>query len=477
MSNDDEDFSVDLFDHLGDEEIGAVPKFKVTARGSEQNPNLADADIGKSLVVQSRLAHVCHGTLIEGGDPATLIIMLFIFQPKSNNSRFKRATITMIFSAGSDATDAPEVYNISPYGEFPLYLSERTEEVTHAFKPSLEGSAGPLKAAMGYEWSFKSTEQKQSRATISGLMRPNLGGSARYHRVVWDLSENGSTKSGIPSLFQAAILLKRKPSASDPLGEKFFSTLEITGKVNRRDEIQGALTDIEKKMSGRREKDEDIFFDPSLSDTSITQNPQRLFREDLNRFIRLVTIREWTDGGWKAEAKAELGPHSARTDTEATERPPEKRESLESQLPSFPQLSIPAPSTQDKLAEQNVSNFTAGIVSPSLSNPPPNPVFTPINTIITEESAVSQATESPQRTTKPDTSRLSDLMWTSEQRMEELRNEMVQVTRQKITTLHQELARVRIEANLVRRLLKLEEEEERIVREITRLESQNLGQT
>ncbi|KAF5979200.1 major intracellular serine protease [Fusarium bulbicola] len=417
----------------------------VNLGGGDQTPNLVDLDIGKSLILQCQLAHVCHGTFTEDGDPATLIVILFIFQPKSNNSRFKQASITMTFSAGTGATEAPEVKKIAPYNEFTVYLSEKTEEVGHAFKPSLEGSAGLAKGTLGYEWQRKSTEQTQERGMISGTSRSMPGGSAKHHKVVWELSENHSTKSGIPSLFQGAILLRRKASAGDPLGEKFSSTLEIKGKVNRRDEIQVVVANLEKRMSGNQDRSEHIFFDPKRSGANVAQNPKRLCDENLDRFARLVTIRDWTDGTWKAEHQRDDDTHSPLREVEVPEQPT----TLE-------------PTVQDKPTNSVASGLIAEANYNTVSNPAPS------TSTAADKSTESRATKKAPNASPRD---ISGPPMTSEQRIQELCGETVKVNDRQIVELYQKLDRVRAEATLVRRLWELQQEEQEIMREIARLGS------
>jgi hypothetical protein len=55
------------------------------------------------------MIQVNHGTLMEGGSPATLIVMKFQFLPTGNHRRFKVVKAMMKFSKGSNSGTNPEV--------------------------------------------------------------------------------------------------------------------------------------------------------------------------------------------------------------------------------------------------------------------------------------------------------------------------------------------------------------------------------
>ncbi|EYB29164.1 hypothetical protein FG05_35220 [Fusarium graminearum] len=125
--------------------------------------------------------------------------------------------------------------------------------------------------------------------------------------------------------FYEMFLLRRKVSARESIGEKFFSASEISGKVNRSDEIKETTTDIEKIMSRRRDGGGKISFDLTCSNSNIAQNPKSLFDKDLERFTRLVTDINWTGRMCKAEHKPDLNNHSPLREVELLEQPSNQR--------------------------------------------------------------------------------------------------------------------------------------------------------
>jgi hypothetical protein len=184
------DSEVLLVDELQEHERDAIPKFEIsgtTLQGGGQTSVLVDANLGdRSLVIQCELAHVCHGTLSKGGSPATLVVLLFVFQPRGNNKRFKSVEITMTFSSGSKSAGA-EVCAISPSQEWAIFPSTKNEEVSHMISPSLEGTVGLAKGALGYQYQYKETETTEARARVTGLIRTYSGGGSGKDTAFWGL--------------------------------------------------------------------------------------------------------------------------------------------------------------------------------------------------------------------------------------------------------------------------------------------------
>ncbi|KAK0721112.1 hypothetical protein B0H67DRAFT_442577, partial [Lasiosphaeris hirsuta] len=155
--------------------------------------------------VQCDLAQVIHGTMFEGGSPATLLVFQFCFVPLGNHRRFKTAEITITFSAG-------DVQAISPVNTWTTLRSQVQQEISHSISPALEASFGPAKSTVGYTWQFKENREIEGHSRVVGLVHALGKVSARQKKrkntVVWSLHENEQTSSGIPSFMQAAALLK-----------------------------------------------------------------------------------------------------------------------------------------------------------------------------------------------------------------------------------------------------------------------------
>ncbi|KAF2964116.1 hypothetical protein GQX73_g9460 [Xylaria multiplex] len=197
--------------------------------GEEQPQTIIDENIsGDEFIVQCDLAQVIHGTSIEGGTPATLMVFQFAFVPRGNYRRFKEAEITISFSAGN-------VHSIVPNMTHATLLSEKQRELSHSVNPGLEAAFGPAKATVGYTWELKESSVIEGHSSVIGVLQQrgqDARTRARKNTVFWGLYENPQTSSGIPSFIQTAVLLKREATAAEPLGEKFSADIEIHGKVD-----------------------------------------------------------------------------------------------------------------------------------------------------------------------------------------------------------------------------------------------------
>jgi len=159
-----------LVDELQEHERDAIPKFEISGTTLQGG--------GQTSV---------HGTLSKGGSPATLVVLLFVFQPRGNNKRFKSVEITMTFSSGSKSAGPPEVCAISPSQEWAIFPSTKNEEVSHMISPSLEGTVGLAKGALGYQYQYKETETTEARARVTGLIRTSSGGRSGKDTAFWGL--------------------------------------------------------------------------------------------------------------------------------------------------------------------------------------------------------------------------------------------------------------------------------------------------
>ena len=262
MPETDAQFKIVLEDEVdGDAEL----KFSIpgTIPTDEEQPQvLVDYEVGKSLVVLADMIQVNHGTLVEGGSPATLVVMRFEFQPLGNYRRFKSVNAKMTFSKGAKSTTAPEVLDITPKGVWSILPSKIPEETSHSISPSIEGGGGLLNAKAAYTWQFKKTVDKENSAKITGIIRALGSDRSKKNTAIWTLSENPDTESGIPTLLETAVLLKRSKMDENVEGEKFKAGLEIHGEVDKVTQWLERWKRIGTTVRGSAEKTEDITFSP-----------------------------------------------------------------------------------------------------------------------------------------------------------------------------------------------------------------------
>ena len=317
MPETDTQFKIVLEDEVdGDAEL----KFSIpgTIPTDEEQPQvLVDYEVGNSLVVLADMIQVNHGTLVEGGSPATLIVMRFEFQPLGNYRRFKSVNAKMTFSKGANSTTAPEVLNITPKGVWSILPSNIPEETSHSISPSIEGGGGPLNVKAAYTWQFKKTVDKENSAKITGIIRALGSDRSKKNTAIWTLSENPDTNSGIPTLLQTAILLKRSRMDGNVKGEKFKAELEIHGEVDKVTQWSERWKRVAATVRGRAEKTEAITFSPGVNRGSV-QDPDNLGNEELEKFRKAVTLQPWKDGNTipaAEKAKEEADGKKSQDDT------------------------------------------------------------------------------------------------------------------------------------------------------------------
>ncbi|KUI72494.1 hypothetical protein VM1G_08016 [Cytospora mali] len=440
---DDTRFDVVLLDEdLDGDEQAAVLRSSFILQGSnlggeEQGEKVIDEDIRKhGLTVKCDLAQVIHGTFVEGGSPATLIVFQFAFVPRGNRQRFKDAEITIQFSSG-------EVRKMAPDGSWAMMPSETQQELSHSISPGLEAGLGASKATMGYTWQLKTSQNIKHHSTMAGFKR-SLKQAGRVKKtdntVVWGLNENPRTKSGIPSFVQTAVLLVREKADEEPLGQKFKADITIRGEVDSHEWVQDRFTSIRKKMSGRGTKGEDILFNPGKNRGAV-DDVTNLSRVHLDTYKQLVTIRTWVDGNEKPPAQDAVPPETVQK--ESTGQPPPRATTDTIAAPIALDGAV-ADLPAEGPAKSAAQSPAAGV---SGEDPYRSQVETAASTL--QDSAASGARDAA------DVDRAVSLS--------------VHEKRQNVNYLEEQLALVRNEKKLLAQLINLAREERRLLQEIRKI--------
>lgn len=178
---------------------------------------------------------IIHGSLEHGGDPATLIVMRLTFEPQKRSRRARKAVVKFRFSSGDGQSDErrPEVLSIAPKGVHTFDESTVTTTRALSVGPSVSVSVS------GAHW-----------VTRDGSDPGLVTGSCNYDCATWTVVEADITKSGIPSLLQVAILLRRGSQ------KRFQMITEL--KVD----VTG--NSFEQALLGRQPQDDPVIFDPVL---------------------------------------------------------------------------------------------------------------------------------------------------------------------------------------------------------------------
>ncbi|KAL7931629.1 hypothetical protein V8C35DRAFT_309953 [Trichoderma chlorosporum] len=438
------EFEIVLEDNTNPDDVGAEPKFRLGGANigdGGKGTGLIDVDIGgDALIVQCDLVQAVHGFLY-GDQPATLVVFQFGFVPRGNNRRFKEVEVTITFSAG-------DVQAITPSNTWAIFKSETEQEVSHSVSPNLEASCGPGKGSLGYTWQFTKTDKIERHARVEGVMRTqgqNARRSRRKNIVFWGLYENSAIKSGIPSFMQTAVLLKRDKIVGDPLGERFSAKIIISGKVDRLTNVKERLESFMAAMSGSSFKGENILFDPKKNRGTV-KDPGNLQGENLEIYKSLVTIRDWVDGstpGAEPNVAVPATTSIAVADKSTLEPVDQAKLSAETATRALSLLSpIQSTTTVRQLAAEDLEGH-AQVHEPTL---------TVASLPVAGATATNEADPSAKKSEVVETS--------GGERVAEI-----------LVKLREELSTVRIEANLVRKLLQLEEKERRIIQEIMKLEN------
>ena len=303
MSTINEETTFNILLEEEEDEAGVEPKFRIQGVDLKSDGRLVNKQLaGGFHLVQCDMVQVCHGTTVPHGSPASLIVLLFAFQPFGIKKRFKWVEITLTLNKANGSTDMPEIDGFAPKDEFRVYPSEKTEEIGHELTAAVDVGFQVVKATPGYKWHHTKTLQKDNYARIVGKLLSK-------NKVKWAMYENPDTESGIPSLMQTAVLVKRARSPHDVLGEKFVVELAINGEVNRGVEAREKA----KTLFGRDQKDKDQIFDLANARKGDIEDEFNLKLLRLENFQRLLTKQDWPEDGRADSQAIKLGESSQTT--------------------------------------------------------------------------------------------------------------------------------------------------------------------
>ncbi len=186
--------------------------FRLSNSGNElQRVNVLQRDDGK-LTAHANLHSVTHGTLVSGGESATLIIMDFSFHgSQQEGRRYREATINIRFTESgtvNEDTD-PIVFQIAPSGSLtynPLKVQQsQSTTIQNNIQAGLGASPVSLGIGLGFEKS--AVVEKTDAAKLFGSPRIDGRNRGKPNSVRWTLLENRHEEGGIPSQLRTAILL------------------------------------------------------------------------------------------------------------------------------------------------------------------------------------------------------------------------------------------------------------------------------
>lgn len=242
---------------------------------SYRQPLITSYKKSQALRFSWSLVDVVHGTL-SNGERASLIVTRFSFESGNAARRFKSATINYVFLPEDSFSDGPIIENISPLGEFLMVppdapASTDVDGLSASFSkaalidPALSNlritrresfNSMSSSRTIRIPWAFADladlddSEIIQGQPTLTGLTRclGHEGGGDNTAR--WVLRENTSTKRGIPTVLQTAVLLRRSNDAN------FIATVDIQAEVD----LAHAMSTAFKNIAGLVPRDDPIRF-------------------------------------------------------------------------------------------------------------------------------------------------------------------------------------------------------------------------
>jgi hypothetical protein len=274
-----------------------------TANPSSQisRPLITNYKKSQALRFRASLVGVVHGTM-STGDPASLIVTEFRFESGDAARRFKSATIEYVFQSEDETSDElrPEIYNIAPSGAWSIDPLDTPDTLASTTVTSIESPPSPglpqprvarresidsmatIKHAPRFRWALRQTQDGREHATLVGLTRTReeYGGK---NIATWVLRENRSTMSGIPTVLQTAVLLRRCSN------DDFVATLNIQAEVDLKYSMSTAL----KNVAGLVPRNNPIFFkvdEPQMGNLGVIDK-KRLDEVDLTDHMSVISIR------------------------------------------------------------------------------------------------------------------------------------------------------------------------------------------
>lgn len=212
---------------------------------------------GKSKVIM-------HGRMSSASDEAiTLLVYDFTFNRTKRFRRVASAVITFEFSSSEPKSPGPEVHDVAPSSYWSLAKTTQKEHVERTRNANV--SLGYQGASVGgaQTWTKSVDREGNYFTSISGDTICNSYGKETGAKFVLLENASASPKTGIPSFFRLAILLKRK--THDP----FQCTVNIDIEADWR-------TQMEKFFAGKT-RDDPIYFDPDLAPVNKLKGSEEKF--------------------------------------------------------------------------------------------------------------------------------------------------------------------------------------------------------
>ncbi|KAK3987706.1 hypothetical protein QBC44DRAFT_331097 [Cladorrhinum sp. PSN332] len=205
------------------------------------------------LEIQCKSREIIHGGLSSDSDKyATLLVYDIYLNSAKRSRRIISATVKFEFRNSEPKYPNPKVYGIAPFGRWSV--SPSSQEETRVLGGEASVSAPEMIANLGaaVKWEKTVSRTANDEAQVTGSIWSDDFGKPIIAK--WHLSENGSTKSGVPSFLRCAILLER------PDDGIFECKVSIDVDSDWKSKIE--------RLFGSTPRDDPVLFDPAMDPTN-----------------------------------------------------------------------------------------------------------------------------------------------------------------------------------------------------------------
>lgn len=219
--------------------------------------------------VRGKSKVIIHGSLSPDSDEAaTLLVYDFTFNPTKRFRRVASAVITFEFASDEPNSPGPEVHSVAPSGHWSLAETTQKEHVERSSNANLSLGYQGATAGGTQTWTKSVDREGKDFTSITGDTTCDAYGKETGVKFVLLENASASPKTGIPSFFRFAILLKRK--TNDLFQCRVNIDIEADWKT-RMDRFFAAKT-----------QDDPIYFDPDLAPVNKIKGSEGKFdAEDL----------------------------------------------------------------------------------------------------------------------------------------------------------------------------------------------------
>lgn len=167
-------------------------------------------------------------------------------------------------------------------------MLQSNQPVNGHLNAALSAQKPPALGSFGFTLGYGSTTstERQDFIKIIGRLKVEInskGSGIRPNVVQWDVDENASMKSSLPSHFHTAVLLEQNNNSP------FTAQFGIETKADMLTELASKM----REFMGKNPKDEPVNFDPKQASTSPTISPNNM-ESQKNKLLELCTFAPHT---------------------------------------------------------------------------------------------------------------------------------------------------------------------------------------